>query len=292
MTNRILIYILMAVSMLLWAGSWISAKVIANMAPAQVISFYRFLLTIISILPILIYSKQRLQWHKESVIYIIVGAILMVIYTQLFFYGLKTGLAGAGGVLVTTIMPLFTFVLVSVISRQQSSKRAYMGITLGFLAGLIMIAPWKYGIVELLQNGNLLFLLAAFSWSCLTIISQKAQAYMPSFSFTFYTQSLGLIILFMISYDDDLLQVFTLPPIFWINMVFLATFATAIATSIFFYGSKILGAKTAGSFTYLVPINAALLSFLILGEVPTMEIIIGGSMAILAVYLINTAHKK
>lgn len=281
----------MIISMVLWAGSWVSAKIVANMAPAQVISFYRFLLTVMSILPLLIWSKQRQQWHPKAIFYIIIGAILMVVYTQLFFYGLKTGLAGAGGVLVTTMIPLFTFTIATLIFRQKNSYRTYMGMIMGFSAGIIMIAPWKYNLVQLLQNGNLLFLLAAFTWACLTIISQRAQSYMSSFGFTFYTQSLGLVILFIISYDHDLLQVFELPLVFWGNMIFLATFATAIATSMYFYGSKILGAKTAGSFTYLVPINAALLSFLILDETPTMPTIIGGSMAILAVYLINTTDK-
>ncbi len=290
----VFLYIALVLSMVAWAGSWVSAKMISNIAPAQIISFYRLIMTAISLLPLLLLSKRQYVFHWKSVLYITLGAIFTSCYTILFFYGLKAGLAGASGVLVTTMVPLFTAFLASILFKQAQNMRGYLGLIIGVIAGFIMVQPWQYDAKTLWQSTNLLFLFAAFIWGCLTITSQKAQQYMSSITFTFYGQLLSAIFIFLMvmsKQDTNLMDAFQLPVSFWLHLIFLSAIVTAIATTIYFYCAKTLGSKQASSFTYLVPISAALLSFIFLNEIPTIPTIIGGILAILAVYLVNSAKK-
>ncbi|MBI5641926.1 MAG: EamA family transporter [Deltaproteobacteria bacterium] len=61
----------------------------------------------------------------------------------------------------------------------------------------------------------------------------------------------------------------------------------AFATTVYFFASSILSSRKASSFVFLVPFSAVILSWFFLGEVPRINTIAGGSLAIGAVYIIN-----
>jgi drug/metabolite transporter (DMT)-like permease len=69
--------------------------------------------------------------------------------------------------------------------------------------------------------------------------------------------------------------------------VFLSVISSNFATTIYFIAAERLGSYRTSSFVFLVPSSAMLLSWLFLGEVPEPSTIIGGAIAISAVYLIN-----
>lgn len=225
---------------------------------------------------------------------VVLGSVLMVIYNLLFFIGLKTGLAGAGGVLVTTLAPLFTFFLTIFIFKKRTQRKELLGLALGFFGGLILIKIWQFDLQEMLLSGNLFFLFAALTWSFLTIISQKSNKYMQALVFSFYIFALSSILKFFLAFDKGILDVFNLSLIFWSNIIFLSVIATTFATTIYFYASSKLGAEQAGSFMFLVPISSVGISWLVLGEIPKITTLVGGALTIFAVYLINysVAQKK
>jgi drug/metabolite transporter (DMT)-like permease len=81
-------------------------------------------------------------------------------------------------------------------------------------------------------------------------------------------------------------------PIFWLNLVFSSAIVTAIATTVYFYATTRLGAEKASSFIFLVPLAAALSSWLLLGEHIMPHTIVGGVLGIAAVYTINKKKKN
>ena len=70
-------------------------------------------------------------------------------------------------------------------------------------------------------------------------------------------------------------------------MILLAVGAMAFGTSIYFQASTELGPKKASSFIFTVPISAMLFAIIILNEPLFITTLIGGSLGIIAVYLIN-----
>ncbi len=75
--------------------------------------------------------------------------------------------------------------------------------------------------------------------------------------------------------------------LFWINFLSLSIGSLAFATSIYFLAAMELGSQKASSFTFMVPAAAMIFAMIILGEKLELTTLIGGGMAILAVYLIN-----
>ena len=76
-------------------------------------------------------------------------------------------------------------------------------------------------------------------------------------------------------------------PRFWLNLIFGAVIVTALATTIYFYTTTRLGAEKASSFIFLVPLAAAVSSWLFLGEQIRAHTIAGGILGMAAVYMIN-----
>src|SRR4051794_17178801 len=93
----------MVLSMTCWGFSWTSGKILGSYGDPLAISFLRFALTFISLLFIVAGIREKFTISKKGLADLLIASVLISIYTFLFFKGLITGKAGAGGVLVTVL---------------------------------------------------------------------------------------------------------------------------------------------------------------------------------------------
>ena len=107
--------ILMVLAMLSWGLSWTNAKLVGQYGDAPLIMVWRFLLATISIAPILLFAKISFFIEKKNLFIIFFNSLFMVSYNYFYFRGTQVGLAGAGGVLVTTLNPVLTLLISTVI---------------------------------------------------------------------------------------------------------------------------------------------------------------------------------
>ena len=287
MSNKKLI-VLLILSMVIWGGSWTSGKLLTVSAAPEVIIFWRFLLTTLSMIPLFRFFKVSIKVSIGELLLLILGGLIIFIYNIGFFSGLQNGYAGAGGVLVTGLNPVITFLLTIVILREKASLKQIFALVLGFAGGLIMLEIWKAASIDILDGGNLFFILAAFSWALLTLLSQKIQKKVHFITYSFYIFMFCTVFALISSLFNQSLNQTPVELPFWLNMLYLSIGATSIATTIYFLCTKQLGSRLASSFIFTVPVSAVLFSWLILGEIPQFPTISGGILTIIAVYLINS----
>lgn len=285
--------LLIVLAMTAWGASWTSGKLVAPMAPPEVLIFWRFLFTFISYIPVMFIFKKSLRISRASLFKIILGSIFIVSYNKFFFTGLRYGFAGAGGVLVTTMNPILTFLFTLIIFRRAITSRAIVGLIVGFLGAFILLEAWTISLQKLLLSGNAYFLLASASWACLTLTSEKSQENMSLLVFSFYVFAFAAFMDLFLALPYGVFDVADKNWVFWLNVLYLSVFATTFATTIYFAASSRLGSQKASSFIFLVPLSTVLISWFILGEVLRLNTIIGGIIAISAVYIINiNVHSK
>ena len=111
-----------------------------------------------------------------------------------------------------------------------------------------------------------------------------------TYSFWLYLIS-SLFALFLIG-EGDVFHVFSLDITFWLNMISVSVGAMAFATTAYFIAASRLGSEKASAFIFTVPVSAMLFSMLILNEPLKMNVLLGGSISIVAVIKINSAKKK
>lgn len=290
--NNATLYILIILAIIIWGGTWTSAKLVANEVPSNVLIFWRFLITFISFLPVVFFSKISLKLNIKSFMIILLASIFMVAYNLLFFQGLKTGYAGAGSVIVTTLNPIFIYVLSVIFFKNKFGKKEIIGLFIGLIGGVVLIRIWEVSYADLMLSGNLLFIIAASCWASMTVTSQYSNRFMHPFAFSLYVYAISTILIFPFSFNKGVFNFSSFSAKFWINILFLSLIATTFAVTVYFYCTTKLGAHITGSFMFCVPVSAILLSWLIIGEKPRIPTIIGGLIAVSAVYLINYKSKS
>ena len=273
--------------MLSWGLSWTNAKIVGQYGEAPLIMVWRFLLAAISIAPILKLSKARFRIDKEDVLLILTNSVFMVSYNYFYFKGTQIGLAGAGGVLVTTLNPILTVIFVSTIFGTKIVNKDIIGFMLGLLGGALIIRIWEFDLISILRSGNLFFLLASLSWVCVTIVTSRSKDKTPYMTYSFWSFTFAFILSLPIAYNENLLLVFEFDWIFWINLLILSFIAMSFGTSIYFLASIELGPKQASAYIFMVPITAMGFAMIFLSEQLQLSTLIGGIFGIYAVYLIN-----
>ena len=168
------IYVLMSLAMISWAIAWTNAKIVGEYLSYYNLIFLRFFFGFISLIPFVIIKKSTLPKLTEWK-YLIIPGILFFIYNIAFFKGTTIGLAGKGAIIVTTLNPLITVIIMSIIN-QTINRNEMLGLTLGILGGLIIMDVFNNDLSILLNNKNIYFLICAFTWGIMTVninIGQK-----------------------------------------------------------------------------------------------------------------------
>lgn len=284
--NKTIFFILMFIAMIGWGASWVHAKVLSAYINEYELIFLRNIFTVIAMLPVLYFSKKSLKINLKSLLLAIVVAVVMILYLKFYFLGTKFGTASLGGALVTTLVPINTFILMALFFDKKIERKDKFALILGAIGVLTILNIWSFSIEDIFTQHNLYFLAASVMWPILTIISSKATKVSPLiFSFYMYIIMIILVLIFFI--DVDQLNYKSYDSIFWINIISLGVFSTAFATTIYFIGIEKLGTNEVSSFIFLVPFFAITLSIVFLDEEVHFSIILGTALTLIAVKILN-----
>src|SRR5882672_788309 len=285
--NKQLFLVGMVLSMICWGFSWTAGKIMAGYGDPLTISFYRFAVTFLSLFLILLFINTSLKLNRKGLFDLVIASVLMSIYTFLFFKGLAAGKAGAGGVLVTVLNPIVSYGIMLIMTRRKPTRLEGIGLLLGLIAGVVLLKLITEA-DKIFNAGNIYFLLAAFCWAFLSLFTSRASRYGSSVTFSFYLYGISTLLMFMFAgWEGTQATYAKADPIFWGNLFFSATITTSLATTLYFVATSRLGASKASSFIFLVPISAALGSWIFLDEIPQIHSIVGGLLGIAAVYILN-----
>ena len=287
-----MLHLALAFAMLCWAGGWVALKILTSYTSFEIITFWRFAIMFVAFIPLLFYFNKPLSIPKKSLPFIGVGALLNVLFMITAFWGVTYGTASSGGVMITTLSPLFTFLLMVVLYRYKLTANQYLGLFLGLIGASIMIGLTPLTLNNLWVGGNGYFLLSALIWALVTLLSQRSHVYIHPIHYSFLISGVALGILTVSTWHAPLGIIFTFDITFWVALLYLGIFGQTIATTIFFIASGKLGSGITSSFMFLVPVFTPLLGLLILGETLRLEVATGGFVILFALGFINRRTPK
>lgn len=279
--------------MVAWGGSWVNVKVLSSYINAYEMIFMRFLMTAITMVPIIVFLKKSFRIDVKSFGLVVMTSVALIAYMNYFFLGTKFGTASLGGAMVTTLIPIITFVFLVLMRVKSITRKDTFALVLGALGVSTMLNVWKFDLEHVLVLHNLYFLLAAILWPVVTILSSKSTAISP-IVFTFYMYLVTVVVVALFFVDFSAMSFAQTDGIFWLNITCITIGATTFANTVYFLGIERLGAGEVSSFIFLVPFSAIGLSALFLGESISLSMIIGTLMSLYAVKLLNniTFFKK
>jgi len=263
-------------------------------------SFFRFF---IGILPLGLILLKKKDFKLKGFIsrnwkHLLLSSILgMGLGNFVYFLGVERTKANLGSVIYGTY-PLFISIYSYFLLKERSNlKLKIMGYFIGFLATLIILTDFNF--TNLLNSeyitGNLLVLLAAAIWSIFSVFGKKITKNERNLTanvdlkFNFVAMALAgltnlIFILFMPAEQQDF---FNYPLESWLYLFLLGIFVTGLGTWFFFLGIQDLEISKGISLAMFKPIFSLILAFFILGETPSLILLICLPFVISAVYLIN-----
>ncbi len=277
--------LLIILAMFLWGGGWTTLKILTESVGVEVVSLWRFIIMFVSFIPILFFVKEPLRLPKKGIKYILSSSVLNILFMVFAYFGVQASTAGSGGVIITILSPLFTFILSILIFKQVHSKFQYIGLAIGIIGGVVMLN--LYELQSFLHGGEIYFILSAMTWAIITLNAQKSHLHINPIHYSFFISALSMLILFVIALPYNISIVFEQNSRFWSALLYLGILGQSVATTIFFIASGKLGSSKASSFMFLVPLFALIVSHFVLNETVQTNVVIGGLISLIAVYFIN-----
>ncbi|WP_320652624.1 DMT family transporter [Arcobacter sp.] len=280
----------MVFAMVFWGASWISTKVLTTYVNEYELVFLRMGICFITMFPIIYFYKLSFKFDFKSFLLILVASVVLTFYSIVMFLGVEHGTGSFGGALVTTLIPINTFIIIAIINQKSISLKHSFALILGAFGVLNMLNIWNFNLNEIFSKDNIYFLIASILWPILTIITAKATK-INAMVFTFYTYIISSFTLYLFFVDNTLFtKIINFDSIFWFNIFVITILSTTFATSIYFIGASKLGAKEVSSYIFLVPASALIIGAIFLGEKITYNIVIGTIFTIIAIYILNNLN--
>jgi len=274
----------MSLAMISWAIAWTNAKIVSDYLSFYNLVFIRFVLGFLSILPFVLLKKITLPKFSDYK-FLIIPSLLFFFYNIAFFKGTHYGLAGKGAVLVTTLNPLITVIIMSFINK-KILKKEVLGIMLGVIGGIVIMDLYNEGFNKIFDSGNIYFLICALTWGTMTVTINYAQKIINPYMFICLCY-LFVAIMTIPFINMNEFYIAELDFKFYLNFFFVSIGAMSFGTSIYMYNTPILGPSKASVFIFSVPFIAIATANIFLNEPFTINIIIGGLLSLYAIYIVN-----
>ena len=271
--------------------SWVSAKYISMNMPLMELTFWRFIITaLFAYITILIFGNSSIKVPKDSLIWLISGGVFMGLSQIANFSGLEIGYAGLGSIIFNATSPIFSFIIAMIFFGLNYNKFEVFALLLGSFGAMIIFQFWKLDINKIIDSGNLYFIFNSIGFAFVTLSSQKASQFSSAGSFTFYMSLIGALIVLPFCTISSLLLIFEKDYIFYLNLIFMAGVAGGFGTTAYFFAVSKIGSVKSSSFIFLVPLSSIIGSYLAFNEIIEIWSIIGGTVAILSVYIFNSKN--
>ena len=266
-------YVFVAITMCIWGGFTLTARLSANWGiSAWDITALRFALAFCILMPILMYKKDTaFLWKKEPFLLAMMGG---VIYCLTVYSGFHYVPAAHAAIFLNGCIPLCTAVAAFVLFKEPFDRHTWisLSIMLTAITAMSFLMYQETGIA--FGFGDMLFLLSALWWGIFTVLLRQ-------WKLSAWHSMAGVVVWSTIVYLP--IYVLFLPknltgpePIhLLLQVVFHGVFVVIIATLTYVEAIKRLGAFKTGSIVTLAPFMAAILAVPLLGEPLSLAIICG-----------------
>ncbi|MEN9519898.1 MAG: hypothetical protein RLZZ381_2486 [Cyanobacteriota bacterium] len=285
-----IIYLQLILTMVVWGGTFVAGKIVAQNLSPFVAAFSRFAIASLGLWLLNIVQKNRLEKlnYRQIWLLALLGLSGVLAYNIFFFLGLKDIAASRAG-LIIALNPVTIALGSSLFWREKLSYLKILGIFIALTGAILVITKGdlQTAIAQGIGRGELYILGCVVSWVVYSLVGKLAMQQLSVVTTTSYAIWLGTLFLLPLAIWE---QQNRLPNINWLTglcLMYLGILGTVIAFNWYYLGIKILGAAKAGIFINLVPVFAAVFGFIFLQESFTPILFVGGGCVLIGVSLVN-----
>lgn len=272
----VLVYFLLTISMILWGTSFVWSKTALVYYNSLTIVFFRLLVSVIVMIPVLIVTKKfKIPAKKHWPLFM----LLALFEPFLYFIGETTGLSYVDpsmASVIISIIPLFTPFVAFYFLNERITVLNLLGIIIS-ITGIVFLVLGKDMTIQVSLIGLGLLFLAIVAANGYSVMIKKIPPEYSILNIIFWQGVLGMIyftpLLFIFSRDDFLVTGYV--PEAFRSILYLGFFASTLAFLFFMYGLKFMSITKVNVFTNVIPIFTIIISYFYFGEEISLKKIIG-----------------
>jgi len=286
-SHKTVLYLLLVLMGFAWAGNLVLIKVALNELPPLALLLLRVWIAT-SVLLVAYFVKGK---HRES-------RLVLVEWKTLAFLGLLgitlNQLGVVMGLRYTTVghstllfglAPIFILWLAVCLRMERITAGKVLGLSMAFVGILLLVSEQGFTANDSTSLGDLITLVGVICFASYTVLGKRVSGQYDTLTFMTSTYVVGALLLLPLC-GWQLLEVDWALVTWrgWSATFYTGTLGSVLTFSIYYYCLKHMDASRVAVFTYLEPVLAIGLAFVVLGEKPTWYLVSGGVLILLGVY--------
>lgn len=268
----------------MWAIEPIFAKLAyANSSVVQTSGFRAIFVTIVALIYALTTNGRNIKISKREFSVIFYIAVFGTLVADLLFYIALTRIPVLNAVLIGHLQPIFIILIgYFILKEEKHSKYDYAGIFIMIFGALLVTTQTLQNLLVLRIGtvGDLLVVGATVSWASTGIVARKYLTAMNCGIITFYRFLIAAMFFSIYLLFKSEFQFGS------VNQIIIGIIV-GVGYILYYEGLKRIKAAQAGALELSTPFFAALLGFLVLGELVTPMQIAGILILCIGVYLLS-----
>lgn len=292
MNNDKKAFLFAAIAVILWASAFaaIRASLLGGYSPASLV-LVRFLIA--SALFVIYFLLPGVHFrfpNKEDLLRItVLGWIGITVYHIGVTFGVETITAGTAGMIIGSA-PIFTSIIAAIVLKERIELFGWIGLGIGFF-GIILITLGTSGASFAISKGTLFVLMSAIATSVFFVFQKPLLARYNPIHLTAYFTWAGTIPL-LVFFPGLWESIQTATTGAHLSAIYVGVFPAAIAYAIWAIALSLGNASSVSSMMYIEPALAIIIAWFWLNEWPSVLSLIGGTIAISSVFIVNFVGRK
>lgn len=279
----------MLVLAVLWGSAFPAIKIGLGGFSGGELALFRYLVASLSFIPFLLLTGSRLLPQRRDIPYFfLLGIVGISIYHVSLNYSELKVSPGAASLIIATA-PAITAIIAYFLLSERLTRLGWLGIVVSF-AGIVLIV---------LGSGQEL---GVGVYDLLTLISATVTSFYAVLQTRMFTRYKAVEVTAFAAWAGTVPMLVFLPGLLGalphagseavLATVYIGIFPAAIAYALFAYALSKAPVTVVTSFLYTVPVFSFLFSWLLLGEVPRWLTLLGGTIAIAGIVVVNRAKRR
>lgn len=284
---HIRVHLLLLFSTILVSTSFIVAEEITASLDPIALTFIRFLIAVLILLPIISFRHTLAIAPVRLLRYGMISGCLV-----LFFWAMFLSLRFTSSLNISvlfTLVPAISAMFSAIINRERIGRNLLLALVAGLIGALWVIFRGDLHLLLSLawNRGDLIFFGGCLAMALYTPLVKLLHRGEPMEVMTFWILVTGCLWLLPVSVQIlGKVSLSAIPSSTWLWIFYLALFSTVITFYCTQYGTKMIGPTRTISFSYLYPLLVMLLNYLLGRGWPPLQVLPGIVLTLTAMVLL------
>lgn len=294
--SKLIPYIEVSFAVIVWGASFIATKIaLANISPISIV-WLRFTMGVIILgIAVALRRKFTLPNKSEWGYFALLGFLGITFHQWLQSNALQTSEASTTAWIVATT-PVFMALLGWIMLKEGLAMIKIIGIGLAALGVLLVVTDGNIASISFGRfgaPGDILILISAINWAVVSVLSRRGLISYSASLMIFYVMMFGWFFTTLLFVGGkNYLEISDLSMKGWMGVTFLGIFCSGLAYMAWYDALQALSTAETGVFLYIEPLVAVIVAYFILGEAITVASLLGGTIILFGVWLVNKPNQS